>query len=398
MQTVVLAAGEGTRMRPLTSTRPKPMLPVAGKPLLARVLDSAAAAGADRFVIVVGYEAAAVREYFGDTYAGVPIEYAIQDEQAGTAHAVRMARPHLDSAPFAVINGDGMYDTQSLTDLYSGGPALAAYEVDNPSAYGVLDIQDGAVQGVIEKPADPPSRMINAGAYVFPAAALELLDVEPSERGEEELTDVLAAVCASHEVRAVAVDRWLDVGRPWELLAANEWQLETTERRLEGTVHESAVIEGAVTVEAGATVRNGVTIEGPVVIQSGAEVGPGAYIRGATTIGQGVEVGHSVEIKNSVLMDHTHVAHLSYVGDSVIGRHVNFGAGTNVANLRHDDEPVSVMVKGERVSTGRRKFGVIVGDGAKTGINVSLNTGVSLPTDARIPPGETVLRDPDSGA
>ncbi|MFB6299215.1 MAG: bifunctional sugar-1-phosphate nucleotidylyltransferase/acetyltransferase [Halobacteriales archaeon] len=398
MQTVVLAAGEGTRMRPLTSTRPKPMLPVAGKPLLARVLEAAAAAGAERFVLVVGYEADAVRDYFGDAYASVPIEYAIQEEQVGTAHAVRVARPHLEAAPFAVINGDGMYDTASLTDLYSGGPGLAAYEVDNPSAYGVLDIQDGAVQGVIEKPADPPSRMINAGAYVFPAAALELLDVEPSERGEEELTDVLAAVCTTHDVRAVDVDRWLDVGRPWELLEANEWQLETIERRLDGTVHESAVIEGSVVVEDGATVRNGVTIEGPALIQSGAEVGPGAYVRGATAIGPDVEIGHSVEVKNSVLMDDTHIAHLSYVGDSVIGRGVNFGAGTNVANLRHDDVPVSVMVKGERVSTGRRKFGVIVGDGAKTGINVSLNVGVSLPTDARIPPGETVLRDPDGAA
>ena len=396
MQTVVLAAGEGTRMRPLTAATPKPMVPAAGRPLLEHTLDRAVDAGASRFVIVVGYEANQVTEHFGDDYCGVEIKYATQTEQRGTADAVRAAAAELDDAPFVVLNGDALYDPASLATLYGSGPAVGSYRVDNPSNYGVLQLDandDTRVTGVAEKPANPDSNLINTGSYVFPASATDHLDVSTSERGELELTDVLETVCAEHEVTAVPFDRWLDVGRPWELLAATEWLSESLSRRLDGTVSDDATIEGDVVVESGATVKAGVTIEGPAYIGAGATVGPNAYIRGATAVGADAKVGHAVEVKNSLLMSEATVGHLSYVGDSVIGQAVNFGAGTTVANLRHDDEPVVVTVKGDRVSTGRRKFGVVVGDGAKTGIDTSLNAGVVLDAGVRTEPGECVLQD-----
>ena len=144
---------------------------------------------------------------------------------------------------------------------------------------------------------------------------------------------------------------------------------------------------------AGARIRDGAYVEGPVTIRPGADVGPNAYVRGPTTIGPDVEVGNGVEIKHSVLMDETSVNHLSYVGDSVLGADVNFGAGTVVANLRHDDESVEMTVKGETVDTGRRKLGVVVGNGTKTGINTSLNAGVKLGVETMTRPGESVLKD-----
>ena len=396
MQTVVLAAGEGTRMRPLTAARPKPMLPVVGRPLLEHTLDRAADAGASRFVIVVGYESQQVIEHLGDSHAGVDIVYAEQTEQRGTADAVRAAAAELDDAPFVVLNGDALYDPASLATLYGSGPAVGSYRVDNPSNYGVLQLDandDTRVTGVVEKPANPDSNLINTGSYVFPASATDHLDVSTSERGELELTDVLETVCAEHEVTAVPFDRWLDVGRPWELLAANEWLSESLSRRLDGTVSDDATIEGDVVVESGATVKRGVTIEGPAYIGAGATVGPNAYIRGATAVGADAKVGHAVEVKNSLLMSEATVGHLSYVGDSVLGQGVNFGAGTKVANLRHDDEPVELTVKGDRVPTGRRKFGVVGGDEAKTGINTSLNAGVVLGQGVTTTPGEVLTRD-----
>ncbi|WP_435065115.1 bifunctional sugar-1-phosphate nucleotidylyltransferase/acetyltransferase [Halobaculum sp. EA56] len=398
MQTVLLAAGQGTRMRPLTDRRPKPMLPVAGEPLVGHTAAAAVAAGASRLVVVVGYESAAVREYFGDEFDGVPVEFADQPEQRGTADAVRAAAPHLDGGPFAVLNGDALYDHDSLSTLYDSAPAVGSFRVDDPSAYGVLhteDSDDGTARatGVTEKPADPPSDLINAGAYVFPADAQGWLDVGESERGELELTDVLERACREATVTVVPFDRWLDVGRPWELLEANEWKLADLERRVDGDVHADADLRGAVVVEDGAEVDAGVVIEGPALIRSGASVGPNAYVRGRTLIEADAKVGHSVEVKNSVLMRGATVGHLSYVGDSVLGRDVNFGAGTTVANLRHDDEAITTLVKGEVVSTGRRKYGVVCGDGAKTGIQTSLNAGVKLETDARTIPGERVLRD-----
>jgi len=389
MQTVVLAAGAGTRMRPLTDRRPKPTVPVADRTLVEHVVDGARAAGASRVVVVVGYAADAVREALADR----DVEFAVQERQQGTADAVRAARSALDDAPFAVLNGDVLYDRASLSDLYDAGPAVGAYRVDDPKNYGVLELDDDQVRGVVEKPANPASNLVNAGAYVFPAAARDWLDVPESDRGEYELTDVLERACGAVDVRAVPVDRWLDVGRPWELLAANEWKVGELDRRVDGDVHPDADLRGSVVVEAGASVDAGVVIEGPALVRSGASVGPNAYVRGATLVGEGATVGHAVEVKNSVLMAGATVGHLSYVGDSVLGRDVNFGAGTTVANLRHDDADVVVRVKGEPTATGRRKFGVVCGDDVKTGIDTALNAGVVLGTGARTEPGETVTRD-----
>ncbi|GGN89162.1 MULTISPECIES: bifunctional sugar-1-phosphate nucleotidylyltransferase/acetyltransferase [Haloarcula] len=392
MQAIVLAAGEGTRMRPLTVNTPKPMLPVADRPLVAHTADTAIEAGADELIFVVGYEADAVREYFGDSYRGRPVSFAVQEEQLGTAHAVDAASEYIDG-PFAVLNGDNLYDEASLTALFDAAPSIAAYRVPDPSNYGVLSTDGDRVTGIVEKPADPPTRLANAGAYVFPAEARNWLDVPLSDRGEHEITDVLARVIEERSVTAVEVDRWLDVGRPWELLEANEWKLGQMTRRVDGEVRGDADLRGAVVVEEGAVVEPGVTIEGPVLVRAGAEVGPNAYVRGATVLGEDTHVGHGVEVKNSVVMADSAVPHVSYLGDSVLGTDVNLGAGTQVANLRHDGGDVKITVKGDRVSTGRRKFGIVAGDGVHTGINTSLNAGVVLSAGATTAPGESVTRD-----
>jgi bifunctional UDP-N-acetylglucosamine pyrophosphorylase/glucosamine-1-phosphate N-acetyltransferase len=392
MQTVVLAAGEGTRMRPLTETVPKPMLPVADRPLCAHTADAAVEAGASELVFVVGYEADAVRSFFGDEYRGVPVSFAVQEEQLGTAHAVLAARDHLEE-DFVVLNGDNLYDPARIGALFEAAPAIGAIEVEDPRNYGVLSTDGDRITGIVEKPADPPSNLANAGAYAFPAEAREWLDVEKSERGEYEITDVVARVIDEYGVTSVTLSRWLDVGRPWELLEANEWKLGDLDRRVDGEVRGDAELRGDVVVEEGAVIEPGVVIEGPVLVRSSAEIGPNAYVRGATLVGEDCHIGHGVELKNSVVMAGANVPHLSYVGDSLLGTDVNLGAGTQVANLRHDGGDVKQTVKGERVSTGRRKYGVVAGPGAKTAINASLAPGVVLSENATTRPGESVTRD-----
>ena len=398
MYGVVLAAGRGTRMRPLTDRRPKPLLPVGDRSLLERVFDTARDV-VDEFVVVTGYRGEAIREAIGESYRDRPVHYVEQAEALGTAHAVAQAEPVVDD-DFLVLNGDVVVDAslpQALAD--AGAPAVAATEVPDPRAYGVLSTDDdGALAGIVEKPADPPTNLANVGCYAFEPEVFDYIDRTPeSERGEYEITTTIDLLLG--DGRRIDVARydgtWLDVGRPWELLEANELTLAEfdDERELEGTVEEDVHLHGPVVVEEGARVRSGAYIEGPALIREGADVGPNAYVRGATVVGPDAHVGHSVEVKNSVLMADASVGHLSYVGDSVLGRAVNFGAGTNVANLRHDGENVRQTVKGDRVDTGRRKLGAIVGDEAKTGINTSLNAGVVLGAGETTGPGEALTRD-----
>jgi bifunctional UDP-N-acetylglucosamine pyrophosphorylase/glucosamine-1-phosphate N-acetyltransferase len=382
-------------MRPLTDRRPKPLLPVTGRPLLEHVFDACLDV-VDEFIVVVGYRGSDVIDRFGEAYEGIPINYIKQADPAGTAHAIAQVRDVVDDR-FVVLNGDVLVDAALPKALAAAdGIAIATTPVEDPRSYGVVSIDDDSMSAIEEKPDDPPTNLANVGCYVFESDVFEYIDrTEESERGEYEITDTLELLLTDgRDVSVVEYDgRWLDVGRPWELLGANELLLEDIERDIQGSVAEGAKLDGDVVIEAGATVHDGVHIEGPAIILSGAEVGPNAYVRGSITIGPDVHVGHGVEIKNSILMAEAAVPHLSYVGDSVLGRKVNLGAGTNVANLRHDDASVRMTVKGERVDTGRRKLGVVLGDGVRTGINVSLNAGVKIGSCVGVDPGEVVLRD-----
>ncbi|WP_323677103.1 bifunctional sugar-1-phosphate nucleotidylyltransferase/acetyltransferase [Halorubellus sp. PRR65] len=398
MKAVVVAAGEGTRMRPLTHSRPKPMLPVAGTPMVERVLD-ACAPYVDGFVVIVGYEADAIREHFGGEHAGVGVEYVEQGEQLGTAHAIGRAADVVDE-PFVALNGDVVVDDALVAALAAaaadGESAIATMHVDDPRNYGVVDVADGYATGIVEKPPEPPSTLANLGLYAFdPSVFAFIEETGLSERGEYEITETIERMLAAgKDFRVVEHDGdWLDVGRPWELLDAQEVLFADLERDVQGVVEDGATVEGPVVVEDGATVRTGSVVEGPVVVKAGASVGPNAYVRGSTVLMPGATAGTSVEVKNSILMADATVPHLSYVGDSVLGRDVNLGAGTQVANLRHDDENVRMGVKGDRVDTGRRKLGVVAADGVKTGINASLNAGVKLGVGATTTPGESVTRD-----
>ncbi len=396
MYGVVLAAGRGSRMRPLTDRRPKPLLPVGDRSLLEHAFDAAHDV-VDAFVVVVGYRGDAIREAIGDSYRGRPVHYVEQETPRGTAHAIAQAEPVVDDR-FIVLNGDVLVDPSLPRVLVdTGGTAIAATEVADPRAYGVISLaDDGTLAGIVEKPADPPTSLANVGCYAFEPDVFEYIDRTPeSERGEYEITTTLALLVeADHRVSVARYDgTWRDVGHPWDLLTATENALEHTGERIDGSVEADVHLDGPVVVEPGARLRSGTYVDGPALIREGADVGPNAYLRGSTVVGPDARVGHAVEVKNSVLMADASVGHLSYVGDSILGRDVNFGAGTTVANLRHDDATVRMTVKGERVDTGRRKLGTVVGDGAKTGINTSLTPGVRLGAEETTAPDEVLDRD-----
>ena len=184
------------------------------------------------------------------------------------------------------------------------------------------------------------------------------------------------------------------LARSWDLLRANEQTLKAkTDYVRAAEVHPSLYVDGRVQVGRGTRILPGVVIEGDVIIGADCKIGPNCYLRGATTIGDRCHVGQAVEIKNSILMDGTNVGHLSYVGDSILGRKVNFGAGTLTSNLRHDGRNHRTLVAGELVDTGRRKFGAVVGDGVHTGIHTSIYPGRKLAAGTTTRPGDIVRTD-----
>ncbi len=371
-------------MRPLTANQPKVMLPVAGKPLLEHIILRARSAGADRFVLVVGYGAKSVRSYFGDgSRLGVKIEYADQEKQLGTGHALMAAQKNAEER-FLVLNGDVLPDEASLREMVSGDLAVSAIKVDDPRRYGVFLADGDIFKSVVEKSANPPSNLANAGIYLLKRSIFEAMRSAPlSERGEYELTDGLNRLASQEDIRIITLKSWLEVGRPWDILAANELMLPDIKPCISGEIEHGAILSGDVSIGKGTIVRSGAYIVGPVLIGEDCDIGPNCYIRPTTCIGDKVRIGNAVEVKNSAIMNGSKIGHLSYVGDSIIGENCNFGAGTVCSNLRHDRGSIKSFIKGERVDSGRRKLGVIMGDDVMTGINTSIYPGTVITTGFR---------------
>jgi bifunctional UDP-N-acetylglucosamine pyrophosphorylase/glucosamine-1-phosphate N-acetyltransferase len=217
-----------------------------------------------------------------------------------------------------------------------------------------------------------------------------------SRRSEYELTASLQRLIEEgQEIKAAIISRedWMDIGRPWDLLEANERVLMNFTPQVNGTVEAGATIKGPVWLEDSAFIKSGCCVEGPAYIGERSTVGPNSRIRPCTSLGSDVTVGTSCEIKNSIIMSGSKVPHLSYIGDSVIGENCNLAAGTITANIRLDEATVKVKLKGRLLSSGRRKLGTIMGDGAQTGINSSIMPGVRVGAHSYIGPGVVVYED-----
>ena len=406
MKAVILAAGKGVRLRPITETRPKPLIPVLCKPLLLWHLDYLLTNSSlfDEIIIVVNY----LKEKIIDAVRKHPLHELIrfieQGEELGTGDAVYKAIKDLDdNEEVLVIYSDLFIADKELYGkiLRTEGNVVVGVVHENPSEYGVLIEENGLLKSIIEKPAMPPSNLVNAGIYKFRVGDLRpyLENLKPSVRGELEFTDALTnAVLNNTIIRILKLDgsKWIDIGLPWNILDANKMAFKYLVKgsKFNGVIESNVSIKGNnIVIEDGALIRSGTYIEGPVYIGSGAVIGPNARIRPYSVICNDSVVGFSVEVKESLIMEHVHVSHLSYVGDSIICEGVNFGAGTITANLRFDDKPVKVTIKDRRVSTGRRKFGAIIGGYVKTGINVSLMPGVKVGSYSWIAPGAVVYED-----
>lgn len=399
MKAVVLAAGIGERMRPLTHTKPKGLLPVAGKPVLDYVLESLKRAGLEEVALVVGYRREDIEKRYGDgSDFGMNVSYVEQKEQKGTADAISYTE---NDKTFVVINGDVYCDADSLVETIkyheeeNATATVGTYRVESAASYGVIKTKNGRIQEVVEKPKETSNQLINAGIYIFEPKIYEAINETPvSKRNEKEITTSIELLIEEGDtVCANELGSWVHIGRPWDLLAANEEALKNITPAVKGEIEPGAHLDDSVTVEEGALIRSGAYIEGPAYIGKNSDVGPNCYIRPYTSLGEGVRIGNSVEVKNSIVMDGSHAAHHTYIGDSIVGTNCNFGSGTKVGNLRLDAGNVIMTLRGKLMDTGRRKLGAVLGDRVQTGINSMINPGVKMGPDSALGPGAVLYED-----
>ena len=330
MKALILAGGAGTRLRPITHTSAKQLVPVANKPILFFGLEQMAEAGITTVGIVVGDTAAEIKAAVGDgSRWGLDVTYIHQDEPLGLAHCVLIARPFLGDDDFVMYLGDNLLrqGVKSFVERFENGPGSAAQillaRVPDPQRFGVAELNaEGEVLRLIEKPVDPPSDLALVGVYLFDAVIHEAVAaIEPSGRGELEITDAIQwLIDHGHRVRQEIVEGWwIDTGNLDALLEGNRLILETFEQLVEGTVDADSKVEGRVVISPGAEVI-GSTIRGPAVIGCGTRI-ENSFIGPFTSIYDRCEVVRS-EIEHTVVLEDSRIVDIPRIADSLIGKQV----------------------------------------------------------------------------
>lgn len=369
---VVLAGGEGRNLRPLTTYQPKPMLPVANRPIIEYVLDALAENGIERVVVVVGHASDRIQTRLGDTYREMGLTYVRQPMQLGSGHALQQAEGYVD-AEFLVLNGDTIVDAdivgRTLERYATTTPAatVAVAHSDTPEEYGVVICDDGVIADIDEHPVETKGYLVNAGVYAFSTSVFEALDRTDTRNGELHLTDAISHL--DGPVTSVLVNGgWLDPATPWRLLSVTEAVLAR---------------EADVVVATSAHVHNSVVIEGPAIVGPGCELDAGVVVRGGSCLQANVHVGPGTVIDRSIVFSDAHVDGSVHLCDSVVGTGCRIGAGTVSPGGRAD-----VNIDGTLFVD--RRVGSVVADRAIVGPNATLMPGSSVGPNARVGAGVVV--------
>lgn len=385
MNTVLLAAGEGTRLGPLTERRPKPMIPVNNKPILESVLEAAIEAGADSIVLVVGHASERIRNYFGDGDEwDIPIQYVVQDHRLGAAHALSQAESLVDGA-FLTLHGDQIVDAALLERLIdcwteTGNPTMAAVQSDRPTEYGAVTVDGETVRSVSRHPTDNPPFLVNGGAYVFDESIFDVIRNDSgTPAGDFGMATALQRL-ADDGVLSAVLHRgpWQDLTYPWDLLTTNETLLRSREAEPSSDgVHETAVVSEDVALDAGVS------------------VGPNATLLSGTAVGRNVRIGANATLSNCIVFNGGRIGDGAVLHDCIVGESAAIGPNVTVEggpaeviidDTVHHDVPLGGIVA-DRARLGGN---VTLTPGTIVGRNVVADSGSVL--EGRIESGETVRR------
>lgn len=398
MKAVILAAGEGLRCRPLTLTRSKVMLPVAGKPLLEHIINALSENDITEMIFVVGYKKERIMDYFGEgNKFGVKISYVFQDAQLGTAHAIKQVKNLIDG-DFLVINGDNIINADTISDLLedkNNDITLLAVEREYMTGYGVVISENGTVREILEKPKDFVSHTVNAGIYKFTQEIFEEIEQTPqSESGEYAITDTMQQMIKKGTKVGLVTSRslWIDAVHSWDLLKANAVILEGNKKDIKGIVEDGATIKGNVVIGENSLIRAGCYIIGPVSIGKNCEIGPNTVILPSTAIGDNTTIGPSVEIQNSIIMYDVSIGSGSYISNSIIGAH------NNIAPQFSTETDSDILIEMKGILHQADLLGTVIGDGNSVGNHVLVKAGKMIENNCNIGSGVTVQRNISSGS
>jgi UDP-N-acetylglucosamine diphosphorylase/glucosamine-1-phosphate N-acetyltransferase len=366
-QAVILAAGEGQRLRPFTLNRPKAMLAIADKPILRFVVESLVAAGIRDIICVVGYRKEQVYDYMGSgEQFGAEITYVTQATQLGTAHALAQVREKV-AEEFLVLPGDNLIEAGTLAEFIQiRPPAVLVKRVSDPTRYGVVNVEGGEVKGILEKPKEAASNLVNTGIYAFTREIF---------RFTEAVLDIPDAlnnmIAGGHTIQALETNgTWLDIVYPWDIISLNNAILKNIEVNLNGTIEAGVSLKGNVVVGEGTVIRSGSCIYGPVVIGSGCDIGPHVCIMPATSISDNVVISSFTEVRNSVIGNDVNIGAGGIISDSVIGKGCVLKGRFTAVGGRSE-----VRINGE---TPAIDVGVIMGEDCKVGNNVTAQPGAII--------------------
>lgn len=384
-QAVILAAGEGRRLRPFTVNKPKAMLSIAYKPILGHVIDALAQNGIRDIVLVVGYRRQQVFDYIGSGERfGIKVTYVTQERQLGAAHALAQAKSAV-ADEFLLLPGDKLVDAETLADFVSVNPdAVLVKRVDDPSRYSVLCVEAGLVKSILEKPEG--SCLADTGIYTLSKDVFSYID------GELTLRDLLKKMISLGKyVRAYEVEgTWLDVVYPWDVLSLNGAILPRVPASLSGTVEAGVSLQGQISVGKNTVIRSNSYIVGPVVIGEGCEIGPSVCILASTSIADNVVISPFTEIKNSVIGSDVNIGAGSIIEDSVIDKGCVIGGRFTACSGEAE-----VKVNSEHHVV---KVGAMLGESCELGDSVTAQPGFIAGNYCQVRPMKLLSgRLPDQG-
>jgi glucose-1-phosphate thymidylyltransferase len=386
MKAVVLAAGEGTRLRPFTMSKPKGMIPVGNRPILEYIVEALVQNRVKDIVMVVGYRKDAILSHFEDGRRfGANIEYVNQDKQLGTAHALILAAPNVEGEGFLTVAGDNLIDARLIADLLERkkGSSLVVTESEIPAKYGVVQIQGGRIHSIVEKPEGRVGNIINTGVYYFESDIMRYFKEEDFDM-ERGITQTLAPYLPILEFTPVHTKgKWIDAVYPWDLVNINSAALEFHGQGINGTVENGVTIKGPVSIGKGTRVRSGCYIEGPVAIGEGCDIGPNVTILPSTSIGNGVMVGPYTSIESCLIMSSVRIGSHSHLSHSVLDDGVKAKPGLFAPSgggyCRLDRELFKLS-----------HVGALIGQDTTVGSRVVISSGTVIGAGSRIEDGVRV--------